>query len=597
MDLTSHPLPGRARPARRLAGLIAAPLLLAGTLALAQTDGAAPDAQAPDEPVRNSRLSAPLFYQLLVGELSVGAGDPGAGYALFLEAARRDRDPALYQRAIEIALQGRAGDSALAAAKAWARDMPESVEAARFVLQIQLVLDRPTDSAAVLRAIITQTPDNERVDMINAIPQAYARVSDKALARQEVRKALADQLDRADTGPAAWTTIGRLELAGNSIAPALDAAARGMQLDPASPYPALLAVELMERGQPQAEALVHRHLAALGATAHSPVRLAYARLLLDLQRNGEARAQLDQIIRNRPSLAEPWLLLASLQLQENADAEAAASLERYLQQARQTPDGRNDTGFTQAYLMMAQLAERRGDYQAANAWLDRIENSAEIMAAQMRRASMLARQGRMDEARALLRAFPESRPEVGRLKLVAEARLLRDFKAWDQSYEVYGQAFQRFPDDTDLLYDQAMMAEKAGRFDEMERLLRRLIELDPEHHHAYNALGYALADRNIRLPEARQLIEKAVSMAPQDAYIQDSLAWVEFRLGNVPRALEILQAAYARQPDPEIAAHLGEILWVSGRREDAIRIWKEGLTLASDNETLQSTLRRFKVQP
>lgn len=597
MDLTSHPSPGRIRPLRRLAGLIVPPLLLACSLVPAQPDGASAAAPAPEQPVHNSRLNASLFYQLLVGELSVGAGDPGAGFTLLLDAARRERDPALYQRAIEIALQGRAGESALTAARTWSRDMPGSAEAARFVLQIQLLLDRPADSADVLRTIIAQTPESDRVDMINAIPQAYARVSDKALALQEVRKALADQLKRTDTGPAAWTSIGRLEMAGNRITPALDAAAQGMQLDPASPFPALLAVELLERGQTQAEAMVHRHLAALAPATHSPVRLAYARLLLDLQRHGEAREQLDLIIANRPTLAEPWLLLGSLQLQANADTDAAASLERYLQLAQSAPHGQNAPGVTQAYLMMAQLAEKRGDYPAANNWLDRIENSTEIMAAQMRRASMLARQDRMDEARALLRAFPESNAEIGRLKLVAEARLLRDFKAWDQSYEVFGQAFQRFPDDTDLLYDQAMMAEKAGRFAEMERLLRLLIALDPEHHHAYNALGYALADRNIRLPEARQLIEKAVSMAPQDAYIQDSLAWVEFRLGNVPRALEILQAAYARQPDPEIAAHLGEILWVSGKRQDAIRIWKEGLTLASDNETLQSTLRRFKVQP
>ena len=589
MDLT-HPFQHR-----RLAGLTAAALLLTSTLALAQTGDTAPAATTPDEPVRNSRLDASLFYQLLVGELNARAGDPGAGYALFLEAAQRDRDPALYRRASEIALQNRAGDSALTAAKAWARDLPRSPEAARYVLQIQLALDRPAETAPVLRTIVSQTTGSEQLDMINAIPQAYARVSDKALARQEVRKALAGQLERADTGPSAWATIGRMELAANHIEPALEAATRGIQLDPASPYPALLAVELMERGESGAEALVHRHLGALEPADHSPVRLAYARLLLDLQRRGEARTLLEQYLAARPTQAEPWLLLASLQVQENADADARASLERYLQLARQSDT--SDAGFTQAYLMLAQLAERSGDFQAANAWLDRIENSSEIMAAQMRRASMLARQDRMDEARALLRAFPEPRPEVGRLKLMAEARLLRDFKAWEQSYQVYEEAAKRFPDDTDLLYDQAMMAEKAGRLDDMERLLHRIIEIDPEHHHAYNALGYALADRNVRLSEARALIEKAVALAPQDAYIQDSLAWVEFRMGNIARAIEILRAAYAKQPDAEIAAHLGEVLWTSGNREDAIRIWKEGLTLASDNETLQSTLRRFKVQP
>ncbi len=131
----------------------------------------------------------------------------------------------------------------------------------------------------------------------------------------------------------------------------------------------------------------------------------------------------------------------------------------------------------------------------------------------------------------------------------------------------------------------------------MERLLRQLIAAKPDHYHAYNALGYSLADRNLRLVEARQLIEKAVSLSPNDAYIQDSLGWVEFRLGNTARALEILTAAYAKRPDAEIAAHLGEVLWVQGQREQALKIWREGLLSAGDNETLQDTLKRLQVKP
>jgi len=166
-----------------------------------------------------------------------------------------------------------------------------------------------------------------------------------------------------------------------------------------------------------------------------------------------------------------------------------------------------------------------------------------------------------------------------------------------QAFEVYGEAVRRFPDDGELLYDQAMMAEKANRPVEMEALLRRLMAARPDHQHAYNALGYYLADRGERLQEAKQLIEKAVSLAPDDAYIQDSLGWVEFRLGNTDKSLAILRAAYAKRPDAEIAAHLGEVLWVSGQRDQALKIWREGLILAADNETLVNTLKRLKVQP
>lgn len=550
----------------------------------------------PAEPVRNSRLDAPLFYQLLLGELNARIGDPGAGYSLILDAARRERNAGLYRRAVEIALQGRSGDSALAAARAWAQDLPGSPDAERFVLQLLLALNRPGETAATLRSIIDQTPPGERIDTINAIPQTYARVSDKALALQEVRKALASHLTRTDTGPAAWTTIGRMEMANEQLRDALRSASNGLHLDAASPFPALLAIELIERGQSDAEPLVLRHLADASLPADSPVPLAWTRLLIDQQRRAEARVQLDRLTTERAQQAEPWLLLATLQAQDNAIDDAARSLERFLALSRESGQ-RQAPGLTQAYLLMAQVAEKRGDFPAAAAWLDRIPDNTDIMAAQMRRASLLARQERMEEARALLRAHPERRPEDARLKLVAEAQLLRDFKYWAQAYEVYGQAVQRFPADTDLLYDQAMMAEKAGRPDNMEQLLRRLIELNPTHHHAYNALGYSLADRNERLPEAKALIEKALSMAPDDAYIQDSLGWVEFRLGNLPRALEILRGAYQKKPDAEIAAHLGEVLWVAGRREEALRVWREALVRGGDNETLQSTVRRFQVKP
>lgn len=570
--------------------------------AAAQTPSStAPAAAAPatGESVTNSALNAPLFYQLLLGEINVRAGEPGTGYSLILDAARKQKDPELYRRAVDVALQARSGEAALTAARAWSQELPGSQEANRFVLQILLALNRVAETGPVLQSILQASSVTDRNDTINAIPQTYGRVTDKALAASVVREALAPSLKQPFHAAAAWTTVGRMELAQDQLPQALASAREGHVIDPASPYPALLALELMERGQGDAETLVRQQLqASHSATAgDSAVALAYARILLDLQRDSEARAQLQTLTTRQPEQAEPWLLLASLQVQDNTLPAATASLQKYMVLARQAGDERSARGLTQAYLLMAQIAEKQKDFAGASAWLDRIENAEDIMAAQMRRASLLARQGQMPQARALLRNQPERRPEDARLKLVAEAQLLRDFKAWQQSYEVYSEAAARFPTDTDLIYDQAMMAEKAGKLADMEKLLRQLIAAKPDHHHAYNALGYSLAERNMRLPEAKQLIDKAVALAPGDAYIQDSLGWVEFRMGNTVRALEILQAAYGKRPDPEIAAHLGEVLWVRGQREQALKIWREGLLLSSDNETLQGTLKRLQVKP
>ena len=208
---------------------------------------------------------------------------------------------------------------------------------------------------------------------------------------------------------------------------------------------------------------------------------------------------------------------------------------------------------------------------------------------------MLARQGKLNEARESIRRVPEQTTADARAKLLAEAQLLREQKAWGEAEKVLAQANQQFPDDVDLLYEQAMMDEKLDRLDEMERLLRRVIALKPDHHHAYNALGYSLAERKVRLPEARELIVKALELSPGEPFITDSLGWVEYRLGNRDEALRLLRGAYQSRPDPEIAAHLGEVLWATGQTEEARRVWREGRSRDSSNDVLKETLARLRV--
>jgi Flp pilus assembly protein TadD len=248
-----------------------------------------------------------------------------------------------------------------------------------------------------------------------------------------------------------------------------------------------------------------------------------------------------------------------------------------------------------AWLLLARAAEMRNDDAAAEAWLARIDEPQRTLEVQQRRAALLVRQGKVAEARALVREVPEQAPGDARAKLSAEAQVLRDAKLWSESYEVLADASRRFPDDVDLLYEQAMIAEKLDRLGDMEQLLRRVIELRPEHPHAHNALGYSLADRNLRLPEARQLIVRALELQPGDPFITDSLGWVEFRLGNREEALRLLRQAYSARPDTEIGAHLGEVLWSLDQRDEARRIWGEAKRRDAANEVLRGTLERLGV--
>lgn len=584
------------RPVRRL--LVAAIATGISCASLAQAENTAPTPSVVLAKA-NSELSGPLFYQLLLGELKAQDEDPGAAYSLILDAARRHHSEQLYRRAVEIALQARNGELALIATQAWGSDLKDSVEAHRFELQILLALNRIEEVAPVLRTVLQLTPEEERVDAINSIPQVFSRVTDKNMAVDAVRKALTPSTGKSKLAAAAWTSIGRVEMDAGLNEAALTSAQKGHQADPASPFPALLALELLESGVKEAEPVVLRQMSASSDinAKDGVVPMAYARVLLDLDREREALKLMSELTRQQPDRADAWLLLGTLQQQARDNESAKASLQRYLDLTSANPQSRTRQGLTQAYLLLAQVAEQQGDLAGAERWLGKIENADDILAAQMRRASLLARQGKMDQARQLLRNQPVQRELDERTKLVAEAQLLRDFQQWNEAFAVYAQAITKFPNDEGLRYEQAIVAERAGRLDDMERILRELIALKPDYHHAYNALGYSLADRSVRLPEARQLILKAAELSPDDAFIQDSLGWVEFRMGNLQESLRILRTAYSKRHDAEIAAHLGEVLWAAGEKEEARKVWREAMLKAADNETLQSTLKRLNVQP
>jgi tetratricopeptide (TPR) repeat protein len=575
--------------------------LVAGLLA---AGGAA--AQTAGQPATNSALDAPLFYQLLLGELDLRNGDPAAAAAKFLDVARRTRDESLFRRAVEVALQSRNGDAALSASRAWRQTLPDSLDALRFEFQILAVLNRGNELAEPIRLLLARTPAAERNAAIAALPRLTQRVADKRALAVQLDEVLTPYADTPATRVASRVASARLWDQAGDDARALALAERAHADDPQAAMPALLALELMGKS-PAAEKIVTAYLAQPKAEAN--VRLGYVRTLSATQRLVEAEAQMRTLTVEQPAQAGYWLSLGALQLELRQPKDAETSLQRYLQlgaakpepaQAGESDDEDQDTfhegGRTQAWLMLAQAAEMRGDGKAATQWLDKIDDPQRALEVQTRRATLLAKQGKLREARALVQQVPERRPEDARAKLIAESQVLRDVKRWPDAYAVLAVANERFPSDIDLLYEQAMIAEKMNRMDDMERGLRRVLELKPDHHHAYNALGYSLAERNVRLGEARDLIAKAVELAPNDPFITDSLGWVEYRLGNHAQALVHLKRAYAARPDVEIAAHLGEVLWVTGAREEARRVWREGRSRDADNEVLRETLARLQVK-
>lgn len=551
-----------------------------------------PPAPEPKATVLNSSMDAQLFYEVLLGELSAGAGDPGSSYALLLNAARRSHDARLYERSVDIAIKARAGDAALSAVKAWSQDLGVSPETQHHLLQILIGLNRFDETLAPLQTELARLSGEQRLALIAALPRAYARTRDKKAARELVEQALQPYTQQAETAAVAWGSVGRMRLLNGDLGDALQAARLGLLANPGAHSPALLALELMDLRHPGAEAVLQSHLKA---QPDSTLRMGYVRVLLDLRRIDDALGELELLTRDRSDLPEAWLLKGSLLAQLGQPGAASQSLHRYLR-ATQDADGADiQRGRNQAFVLMAELALQAQETSTAQQWLDRIENADMDFALQGRRASLLGRLGQLDRGLSLIRELPEKSPAQWRAKRMLEAQLLRDNGHFDNAFRILDMAAQQGEPDPELLYEQAMLAEKLGRFAIMEQLLRRVMALQPDHHHAYNALGYTLADRNERLPEARLLILKALELAPGDPMVTDSLGWVEFRLGQFERALELLTQAYRGHPDAEIAAHLGEVLWAMGQQEQARDIWRQGLKQSAQNESLKATLARLRV--
>ena len=551
-------------------------------------------------------MNAALMYELLVAEFSGQSGDLGASFQLMLDAAQKSRSEQLFERAVEIALAARAGDSALQAAQAWAQALPDSRNAYRYLLQILIGLNKLDDTVEPIKRQLAVLPTMERASAITQLPRYFVHAADKVQASAVLEQALRPQTGDARDGPAAYAAIGTMRLIAGNSAGALEAASKGAMLNPQAEEPVQLALTLMNPKLPEAEALVLRHI---GWGVSAELRLGYVRKLIEVQRYAEALTEATAINSADPDFADAWLVRGSLALQARKIEDARSALTTFLKlrqnsEAAKTaePAGSanaaptQDRAVVQAYFLLADIAEQSRQFDEAQRYLQLIDSPADALRLDIRRANILARQGKLAQARVLVQNAPEVQADDARTKIAAEVQLLRDSKQYRAAYDLLQKTVQANPGDVEYLYDLAMAAEKLNRIQEMEKLLRQVIAAKPESAHAYNALGYSLADRGLRLPEARALIQKALEYAPKDPAILDSMGWVEFRRGKPKEALPPLQQAWQSAQDGDIAAHLGEVLWAMQQKKEARAIWKQALEQDPDNDTLKQTIKRLTQQ-
>jgi len=543
--------------------------------------------------------TAQAFYQGLLAELSSLAEDYVQAHALMLNLARMSNDPQAYERATEFALRSRDGDTALMTARSWLKAFPGSHEAARYVIQILVGLNRLDDTIEPLRADLAAYPLAERGAAIADVPRYFARVTDKKRAATVVQTALAPELTRSKLVAPVWAAVGTVQLMASDAASALKSALNGARAEPTNRQIATLALYLVQAEKSPADDILDGFIRASGPV---DAGLAYVRRLVELARVEEAYAKAQTLTTLWPASAEAWLVRGSIAFQKkdmDATRSALARCAELLEKADAAAQDAMAGGrvAAQAYFLLAVLAENDKDYALANSYLDRLTSSEDQRRVNQRRVQMLLAQGQLEAAQELVSNMPEELEDEARAKISAEVEVLRARKDEAGAYRLLTDAMVRFPKDPELAYEAAMSADKIKDLVAMEQILRKLLAQHPDHYQSMNALGYSLADRNVQLAEARTLIQKALSFAPQDPYIIDSMGWVEFRSGNLSAANTLLRTAFEAKPDAEIAAHWGEVLWAMGQRDAAQATWERGLQLNPDNETLRDTVRRLTQKP
>ena len=554
---------------------------LENTQAEAEDQSAQPDPQAEAPKVLpNVELSSEILYEFLLSEIAGQRGNDTLAIEGSSDLAKKTRDPRLAMRAAHIALQFGQTDKAIEALKVWREADPSSLSARRMLTSVFVRSGKLPEAEEELAKLLKVDEAHSAQNFIQ-IYQMLAPNPDKAGALKLLRD-LAQPYPRL--AEAHWG-VAQLAQASGDDALALSEAKEARRLRPEWDMAISLEALLLQKSAPQQGLDILRSYLSHYPKA-SEIRLQYARALLDQKQYKLAREEFQRLSDANPDNPDMAYAIALISLQLNDLKSAETELKLALNK------GKKDQDTVQYYLGQLSEAKKNGD--EAIAYYRNVKGGESLMAAQIRTAYLLSKRGQFAEARQLLQQAPAANDQQRVQLVMAEAQLLREEKKFEEAYQLLNQTREKFPDQPDLIYDTAMMADQVGKPDVFEKLMRQLIKLKPDHAQAYNALGYGLLERNERIPEAMQLVEKALELAPDDASIMDSVGWGYYRNGKLDESVKILRRAYtASNANPEIAAHLGEVLWVRGDKQEAKKIWQDSLKENSGNEQLQTVIKKF----
>ncbi len=541
-----------------------------------------PESSQTDESLPSVAMDPETLYDLLVGEIAGQRGQIDVAATTLGKVAQKTRDPRVAERATLAALYARRYDEALQSAQLWVELRPADIEAREAMITALLELDRVAEAKGQFVTLFGMEETRRNLDQAYLRAAAVlGRASNRAAAIDVMRALVALNPQQAS----AHFAMAHLMVRGGDLDKALISVDEALQRRPDWEDAALFKARiLLSLKEPQkARAFYESFLDSNhGATN---VRLNYARFLIDQKEWEKALEEFKRVAADVPDDADTIYAVGLLSLQNNRLDEAEKYLKRALELRPQ-----ND----QARLYLGQVAEEGKRYAEAASWYREIRDGEYYFEAQVRLGVVLAKQGDLAGARRYLDDIKsQNNPQRVQVAL-AEEQILREAKQYRAALEVLNAAIKAVPDDKDLLYARALVAEKLDLFDVTEADLRAILKKDPKNVNALNALGYTLTDRTTRFQEALALLQQAIALKPDDAFIMDSMGWLQYRLGNNAEAVKYLQHALEVRNDAEIAAHLGEVLWVMGNHREAESVWNRALRETPDDEALNGVIKKFK---
>ena len=533
----------------------------------------------PSSPPQIIKANAEFIYKFLLAEVAAQRGELNTAGHLYLDLAKLTKSIPLAERATRISGSSRNGRLALDAAKVWSKLEPNSLQVKQILAELYISSGNLSKATPIVKELLEQ--DKERGEGFLYLNSILSKVENKKNALRFIIK-ISKPYPKSKE---AHFAVAHAAFFANKRDLANEKLDIIENIDSKWETAILFRGFIIQQDWPEKAEAFYRDYLRKNQTSNE-VRLEYAKILTNLKKYDEAKKEFLKLVNGSLASADMSLTVAllAIELDDNVLAE------KYFNQSLER--GHSQPG--QIYIYLSRIYEIRNDYDAAMSWVNKVSSGPNFLEAKILGAQFTAKHQTVDKALTLLDSYNSIDINEKLIILKTKASLLLSNDRGEDAYELMKNEDNNFKDSAEFKFDYAVLSEKMGNTLLMEQLLTEAIKLKPDYAVAYNALGYSYADRNINLDVAKRNIEIALSIQPKNHYILDSMGWVYYRLGNNKIALEFLRKAYAAQEDPEIAAHLGEVLWKMKEKEKASKIWQSSLRNNPNNKVLLDTIDKFR---